>query len=190
MAETTYLDFMYIFFGGSPAPLSYYLEVIFRVFFLFSFTIISIHFLYKKDILEFTPTELIILFAFGTTIGDAILYRSLPLAQAMLAIACTSIIGHIIAYVTSKSNRIEEFVIGKPTLIVKDGIIQEEALNELSLSKRQLFFMLRLQGIKHTGEIEYALFESNGRLSIIRFDKPISQGVSTLEYKNNDKESS
>lgn len=189
MAESTYLDFMYIFFGDSQAPLSYYLEVIFRIFFLFSFTIISIHFLYEKDILEFTPAELIILFAFGTTIGDAVLYRSVPLTHAMLAIVCTSIIARIISYIASKNSRIEEFVIGKPTLIIKNGIIQEEALNELNLSKRQLFFMLRLQGIKHTGEIEYALFESNGRLSIIRFDKALSQGVSTLEYKNHQKES-
>lgn len=188
MEEAVYLDFMYMFFGGAHAPLSYYLEVIFRIFFLFSFTIISIHFLYQKDILEFTSTELIILFAFGTTIGDATLYRSVPLAHCMIAVICTILAARIISYMTSKSERIGEFVLGKPTLVIKKGIILDEALYHLNLSKRQLFFMLRLQGIKHTGEIEYALFETNGRLSIIKFEKAIEEGQSTLEFKNNTKQ--
>jgi len=185
MKDTVYLDFMYIFFGGTYAPWPYYFEAIFRILFLFSFTIISIHFLYQKDILEFTSTELIILFAFGTTIGDAILYRSVPLFHCMISVVFTIIAARLIAYITSKSERIEEFVLSKPVLVIKEGILDKEALQKINLSKRQLFFMLRLQGIKHTGEIEYALFETNGRLSIIRLDKAINQGESTIEFKNN-----
>ena len=57
---------------------------------------------------------------------------------------------------------------GGPLLVVHDGRIVPEALGSGTLTERELLALLRVEGIRDTGEVECAFFEMNGRLSVFR----------------------
>ena len=50
-----------------------------------------------------------------------------------------------------------------------------------TLTERELMALLRLRGVRHTGEVELAYFETNGQLSIFRYhDNRSAGGESTM----------
>src|ERR1019366_9379348 len=73
-----------------------------------------------------------------------------------------------IAYLTYKSKKIETLLQGQPRLLIHQGKIIPEALEKEWLNSHELKTMLRRQGISTLADIQDAILESDGSISIIR----------------------
>lgn len=74
----------------------------------------------------------------------------------------------IISYITSHSNALKDKLGGNATFVIFKGKVFKEALEELRLNVTDLMMLLREQNIFTIKEVDYALFESNGRLSVYK----------------------
>jgi len=156
------------------------LETIFRTSFIFLYALVNIYFLYRRNIIHFSSSEFILVLAFGTAIGDAMLYSTVPLLSVMIIITTSILLVKLLLKLAIHFDLIEKIAIGSHTLIIENGHIKKEELESKGISEEQLFELLRLQGIKHTGEVEYAFIESVGQISIIKAKDPTKEGLSTL----------
>lgn len=181
MAASILADFDFIrILVGESFPWAYYLEIIFRISSLFVYTIIAAHVMYEKDILECTSSEIIILIAFGAVVGDAMFYEKMPVVHAMVSVTLAVFAARCAAYLAKRSKKIEQFIIGKPIMVIEQGKCIMSAMEKVDLTEDHLMFLLRLQGIKNTGEVEYAFFESNGQLSVMQLYDKVYEGKQTF----------
>lgn len=178
--DTQLFDVTRLFFGDI-VTWHFFLETVIRIGLLFTCTLLVFHFLYRKDIVEFTSTELIVMLVLGTIIGDTAFYHSVPLIHSFIALAATVMVARFVAFVGKRSERLESLVNGKTVLVIQDGYILNTNLALLGYNERELLSLLRLQGIAHTNQVAYAFIETSGHLSVIKNERPSDKGVSTID---------
>lgn len=70
-----------------------------------------------------------------------------------------------------KNSKLNNILNKKTNFIIKNGIINFKLMDERKYSLNNLLMEIRNKGVKSLDEVEYAILESNGRLSIFLYDK-------------------
>ena len=73
----------------------------------------------------------------------------------------------IISMINMKSIRAREVISGKPTILISKGKIIEKALKKERFTINELEERLRGSNIQSLGDVDYAILETNGSLSIV-----------------------
>jgi uncharacterized membrane protein YcaP (DUF421 family) len=94
--------------------------------------------------------------------GDNSLTGGIVLAAAIL------VLGYLFQYATFRSRKLERLVQGAPTLLIHHGKLLPDHLRHELLSIRELRAMLRKQGIHDLHDVEEAVLESDGFISITK----------------------
>jgi uncharacterized membrane protein YcaP (DUF421 family) len=98
--------------------------------------------------------------------GDNSITGGIILAVTLLALT------HLLAVFTYRSDKFEHLVQGEPTLLIRHGKFLEANLRKELLSHEELKAMLRRQGIQRISEIDHAILESDGYLSVQKIGEP------------------
>jgi uncharacterized membrane protein YcaP (DUF421 family) len=94
----------------------------------------------------------------------------IPIMNAVipaLLIVCLEI---IISYIKNKSSVLKKYVEGEPIYIIFRGKLLQGALRKNRISVNELLSEMRTQGIASLEDVEYALLEPNGSISIFKKD--------------------
>ncbi|EOC99603.1 protein of unknown function DUF421 [Caldisalinibacter kiritimatiensis] len=101
-----------------------------------------------------------------------------PLINGIVAISTLLILQILISYITLKSQRARKIICGKPSILVNKGKINEGELQRLRININDLMEQLRAKNYPVLQDVEFAILETNGDLSVI--PKPNKQNV-TIE---------
>lgn len=172
-------DFHRIFLGDAP-PL-FLLEIIFRTFIMYAYTVFLLRILGKREMGQLSVLELAIIISFGSAVGDPMIGADIPILYGMVAITSVAIFQIVLEKLINKNKHVEKFMEGNPCLVVEDGAIQYDGLKKDNLSKEDLFRALRVKEVEHLGQVNKAFSETNGEISVL-FNSPkrIKPGLSIL----------
>lgn len=155
-----------IFFGS--ITFIHIIEVIFRTSFMYFYAIVNIRIMDTRSMGLLNPFEILIIVALGSSVGDPMFYRDIPLLQGMIVISTIVILERILTKLTMKSRYFERLIDGTPELLIKDGQLQPHILKKENITMDELHSMLRLHGVKTIDEVRYAYLEPSGSVSVIR----------------------
>ena len=80
----------------------------------------------------------------------------------------------LLTYATLKSEKLRSLVDGEPVILIREGSIQKNSLKTTRISIEDLSMMLREQYIFSITEVDYAVLEPNGKLSILKKQAKLS----------------
>lgn len=166
--EDYHFDLVRIFFGTQPA--SIYLEIALRTVFLYLFTLAVIRFLGKRSAGELTVVDVVLVVALGSAVGDPMFYPEVPLLHGMLVIALIGGLQRLGLYFANQNKEVDQFLKGKPSLVVVNGEFNLEGLKNVGISKREIFQMARQKGYRNLGEIRRMYIETDDKPSIYEFE--------------------
>lgn len=146
-----------------------------RTIIMFTVILLSLRLLGKRGIHQLSVFELGVIIGLGSAAGDPMFYRNVGVLPSIVVFIVVVMMYRLITYLISKSERFETFVEGQPTYIMKDGKILK-AFEDQPLAKEELFEQLRQHQVNHLGQVQCALIETDGQISIFYFpdDKVIS----------------
>lgn len=101
-------------------------------------------------------------------------YADVPLIHGMIVVTVVVALERLIVRLTENDTRLERVVESSPVLLVSEGEIVHDALDQEDLSEAELFMALRQNGIEQLGEVRLAFLEPNGHVSVYRTDGPPS----------------
>lgn len=111
-------------------------------------------------------------FASGIAIGELaaalVLDRDTSIENGMIALTGWTILTLIMGFVDIKFQKARTFLVGDPVIVVKHGRLMERALRKTRLDIHALRSLLREKDIFSMSEVEYAIFEVDGSLSIMK----------------------
>ena len=114
-------------------------------------------------------------FALSITIGSFIANMGfdikLPFIPMLSALFSLVFIYFIFSVISSKSRRFRMWISGKPTVIIEKGKIFDANMKKIRYTLDDLNQQLREQGIFDVFEVEYALLEVSGKLSVLKKKK-------------------
>ena len=130
------------------------------VFFYF-FIILAYRIMGKREVGQLGVIDLIVSILIAEMVAISIENYEQTLLKTVIPIGVLVILEIVLAYLSTKSRKIRNFLGGKPSLIICDGKLNYSEMAKLRYSLDDLLVQLRQNGNKSIEEIEYALLESN-----------------------------
>jgi uncharacterized membrane protein YcaP (DUF421 family) len=163
-------DLQRIFFGDLPPW--FLLEVVFRTFIIYLYTLLLVRLLGKRGLGQLSPFDFVIVIALGSAVGDPMFYEDVPLVHTMAVITMVVLLQRGVGWLTERSERAQRFIDSEPRRLVRHGLVDTDNLREEQLEAEELFAALRIQGVRQLGEVELAYIEPSGTISVIRESRP------------------
>lgn len=148
-----------------------YLMLILKTFVLYVFIIFVYRIMGKKEIGQLGIGDLIVTVLIAELAALTIEDTDKSIFISIVPIIVLVISEILISYFSIKSNKFRKFIDGHPTVIIKDGKIRFNAMTKLRYTLDDLIIQLRNQGIKSIEEVDYAVLETNGELSVFQNTK-------------------
>lgn len=139
--------------------------LLYYILFLFLFRIMG-----KREIGELGMNDLLVSVLFAEFATLAIEKYNEPLLKTIIPTILIVVLQVSISYFSLKNPKFREMIDLKPSLIIKDGLINFKEMEKQRYGIEDLLTQIRDKGIKSLDEIEYAILENNGKLSIFLYD--------------------
>ncbi len=89
----------------------------------------------------------------------------------------------LVEYIGLKFSKLRQIIDGQPTIVIKRGVILKASLTSNRVNLDDLLMLLRKQNIFSIKEVEYAILEPNGNLSVMK--KPQDQQITKSDMNIN-----
>lgn len=122
----------------------------------------------KKQLSELTFFNYITGVTIGSLAANTIINTSSQYLNEMIKLIWWILLTIFVTLISLKSSRVRVLLEGEPIMVIKNGKIVEEALKSTKINLDDLSMLLRSKDIFSITEVDYAILESNGELSILK----------------------
>nr|WP_230199370.1 DUF421 domain-containing protein [Bacillus ndiopicus] len=158
-------------------------EMIFRTTITFIALLILARIIGKKQLSQLTFFHYTTGITFGSIAGEISSQEETPFWDGMISLIWWSILTIVLSAIALKSTKMRVLVDDKPVIIIQNGVICEKNLKKARLHLDELMMLLREQSIFSANEVAYAVFETNGELSVMK--KPPFAGATKKDTQAN-----
>ena len=124
----------------------------------------------KREIGQLQPFELAISIMIADLATIPMTDTGIPIGNGIVPILGLLVMHLLITLINLKSIRLREIICGKPRILIYRGKIQEDALKKERFTINELQERIRGQNIVSLGDVEYAILETSGQITVI--EKP------------------
>ena len=146
-----------------------------RVSILYILVLLIMRLMGKREIGQMQPFELVIAIMIADLASIPMADVGVPITNGIVPILALLLFQLIISKLNLKSIKLREIICGKPSILIYRGKIDEEQLNKEKITINELQERLRQKDIFSIGDVEYAILETNGEISVIQ--KPEKRNV-------------
>lgn len=143
------------------------LVVFARTLILYGLVVLVMRLMGKQQVGQLQPFELVIAIMLSELAAIPMQDTTIPLLHGIIPIFTLLIIQIAISYISLKSLRLRKFFNGTPSILIAQGKIMEEELRRIRYSLTDLLEVLRTKNFPNIADVEYAILETNGDLSVI-----------------------
>lgn len=152
-----------------------------RTLLLYALVILSLRIMGKRQIGEMQPSELVVAIMISDLAAVPMQAIDIPLVTGIIPVLTLIVAEVAMSFASLKSAKVRKFFSGEASIVIYDGHINEGELEKLRFNMNDLLEQLRLNNYPDISQVECAVMETNGKLSII--PKSSSKTV-TLEDMN------
>ncbi len=143
------------------------LIVIARTLILYGVVIAVIRIMGKRQVGELQPYELAITIMISALAAIPMEDIGIPLLYSFVPILLLLSFQEFISLLTMKSSWARAIICGRPTVLIENGKILEKELKKLRININDLLEQLRIKGFNTIENVEYAIMETTGQISVI-----------------------
>ncbi len=139
----------------------------FRAILLYIIVLIVMRLMGKREIGQLQPFELVISIMIADLASIPMTDSGIPITNGIIPILGLLVMHLVISIVNIKSIRIREIICGKPRILIYRGKIDEKALIKERFTINELQEKLRGKDIMNIADVEYAILETSGEVTVI-----------------------
>lgn len=155
--------------------------VIIRTIILYTLVVFVMRLMGKRQIGELQPYELAITIMLSDLASLPMQDTRLPLILGIIPIITLLISETIVSEVQLKSPLARKIIDGKPCILIEEGKINAKVLKNQRINLDDLMESIRLSGYFNVQDIQFAILENNGKISI--FPKDANSPVTKKDLK-------
>lgn len=160
--------------------------VLIRATIIYSLLLISLRLTGKRQVGELQISELITTFMISELAASPIQDLSIPLIYSIFPIILLLCAEIVLSFLATKSKKLKKVFFGSPSIIINKGRLNQKELSRLRIGINELLGELRLKDVSDISDVDYAILEQNGKLSVfLKQDKqPICAQDLNIERKS------
>ena len=140
-----------------------------RTIILYIFIIIGIRLMGKRQVGELEPSELVLSLIIADLASVPMQDYGIPLLTGILPILALLAMTMILSVLTMISVRFRALMCGRPSIVIRDGLVDQREMARNRLTIDELLEELRAKGYTDPATVKYAILETNGQLSVLPY---------------------
>jgi uncharacterized membrane protein YcaP (DUF421 family) len=122
----------------------------------------------KRQVGQLTPFDLVLLLIISNAVQNAMVGPDTSLIGGLIVAIVLVAWNRLLGFLSARSHRLEKVIEGRPEVVVHMGRVYEDVLRRNDISMEELRGALRRNGVFDIADVEYALLETNGAISVKR----------------------
>lgn len=143
-----------------------WLDVVLRSIGSFVLLLVMARLLGKQTISRMNYFDFVAAITLGGMAANMTFDVRLPAWDNVIAIIVFTMVALLASYIVMKSRKLRKWLAGTPTVLIENGQILEGNMRKIRYTLDNLNHHLRLQKIYNIADVEFAILETNGELSI------------------------
>lgn len=149
-----------------------YFIIIFRTILLYLLLLLIFRIMGKREIGELSILDLVVFIMIGELAVVAIDNQNEPVMHSVFPMLLLMIVQITFSFISLKSKKFRDLIEGKPIIIINRGKIDEKEMRRQRYNFDDLLMQLREKDVRNIADVEYAILEPSGKLSVFeREDK-------------------
>ncbi|MBS4176221.1 DUF421 domain-containing protein [Lederbergia citrea] len=159
-----------------------FIIIILRTILLYGVILVIFRMMGKREIGELSVLDLVVFIMIGEMAVVAIEQHTDPLFNTLVPMGVLLLIQIAVSYFSLKSRNFRRLIDGKPAVIIKNGKIDEHKMKKLRYNFDDLLMQLRTKDISNIADVEFAILETSGELSIFKKGNKKKEGSYTIPF--------
>lgn len=152
-----------------------YIKIIMRITFFYFFIILIYRVMGKREVGQLGIVDLIVSILIAELVAISVEDISKSIMASVIPIIILTLLQIILSISSLKNDKIRFLLDGNPTFIIKNGKIKYREMIKQKYNLDDLLTQLREKGERNIEDIEYAILENNGSLSVFPYNKKNKQ---------------
>jgi uncharacterized membrane protein YcaP (DUF421 family) len=140
-----------------------------RTAILYLIIVFGIRLLGKHQVSELEPSEFALALIISDIASVPMQDYGIPLLMGVIPIATLLCISMLLSLLTMKSLKVRALLSGVPSILIRDGKVDQKEMRRTRMTLDEVLEELRLQGYTDLSRIRYAILETNGQLSVLPY---------------------
>lgn len=140
-----------------------------RTLILYVLIIVGVRLMGKRQVGELEPSELVLSLLISDLASVPMQDPGIPLHTGIIPIFSLLALTMVLSVLTMKSVRFRALLCGQPSVIIRDGQIDQKEMRRNRLTVDELLEELRNQGYTDPTEVKYGILETDGQLSVLLY---------------------
>jgi uncharacterized membrane protein YcaP (DUF421 family) len=143
-------------------------ELILRATFVYAFVLVLLRVTGKRQVGQLAPFDLVLLLLLSNAVQNSVNGGDNSIIGG--AISATTLVGlnFVVAVATHRSKRMEALIEGRPQVLIHNGKLFTGVLGAAQLTHHELDAALRRAGCLAVEEVQLAVLENNGAISVVQ----------------------
>lgn len=154
------------------------LVVAIRTVLIYLFLIIGMRLMGKRQIGELQLSELVTTLLLSEMASLPATDPNIPLAFSILPVSLLLLLEIILPFLAARFPFLKKMIDVVPSILIRKGEIDPGEMSRMRISMDELLSQLRLKGVGDLRDVDYAILEQSGQLSVLlkREKQPLTQG--------------
>lgn len=125
----------------------------------------------KREIGQLSVIDLVVSIMIAELAVVAIEDNNTSILEAVLPMAFLALIQITMSFISLKSQKLRQVLDGKPSVLIEQGKINDNEMKKQRYNFHDLLSQLREKNVSHLQDVEFAILEPSGSLSVITKSK-------------------
>lgn len=145
-----------------------YLLILLRALFSFTTLLVLARLMGKTHLTQLTFFDYVVGITIGSIAASLSVDQNIKILNGVVGLLVWGMLPILISYLNLKSYIFRQLTDGHATVVVQNGMILEKNLRKLRLTSDELMMLLREKNAFKLSEVEFAILETNGSLSVMK----------------------
>lgn len=146
-------------------------ELIIRGLVVYVFLIALLRLTGKRQIGQLSPFDLVLLLILSEAVQSSMVAGDESLIGGLIVATTLIVVNYTVGLIAFKSKKLEAIIEGRPQVIIHQGKLFEDVMNEAKLTRHELDSTLRQSGYFEIKDVKLAILENNGTVTVQGYDK-------------------
>lgn len=143
------------------------LTIVLRAIIIYLVVLFLYRLMGKRQLGQMQPFELVLTLIIADLATIPMAEVSVPVLHGIVPVFTLVILHFVLTFLSSLSNKFASFLSGKPVIVINPDGIDHKALKNLNISVDDVFEAIRGCGYFSIDQIQYAIMETNGKMSVL-----------------------
>jgi uncharacterized membrane protein YcaP (DUF421 family) len=122
----------------------------------------------KRSLAKMNVFDFVVIVALGSVLAGTIMAPAMGMLDLVAAIAVLVTLQRVFASLTRRSKRLEQWINGKPTILLYRGHMVQEQLRRQGVTEEEVQAAVRAGGGARLQDVDAVVLETDGQFTILR----------------------